>query len=162
MDAMHDEQLIAQLRAAGARVTAAGSRLLEARSAMACLERCASVLRDAGLYPVFMTAVHTDPSFVLYYQFAAWDSRVRVMLSTVASGDGRAESLTPVFPGLQWHEREARDMFGIIFNNHPDLRPLFVCDEDRDLHPLRKDAQRLKTPEQLGCADHPEPTGHAS
>jgi NADH:ubiquinone oxidoreductase subunit C len=106
-----------------------------------------------------MTAVHTDPAFVLYYQFAGAECTFRVMLSAPADLENRARSLTPLFPGLQWHEREARDMFGIIFDNHPDLRPLFICDEDRDLHPLRKAAGSLKTPEQLGLTARPDTSG---
>jgi len=159
------DKLIEELRAAGASVTSVDAHLrgfhLQARASMAILERCAAVLRDAGLYPVFMTAVHTDPAFVLYYQFAAADRNVRVMLSAPVETEKRAHSLTPLFPGLQWHEREARDMFGIIFDNHPDLRPLFICDEDRDLHPLRKAAGSLKTPEQLGLTARPDIGGEA-
>jgi len=156
---MPDTTLMA-LKAAGARVRAEGS-LIEAGVDTAILKRCALVLRDAGMYPVFMTAVHTEAGFMLCYQFALWDSPCRVLVSTPAKNDGRAVSLTPLFPGLQWHEREARDMFGIIFENHPDLRPLLLCDEDRDLQPLRKDPARLKTPEQLTRAEHTDPDEQA-
>lgn len=146
------DDLLEKLRACNAHITPADMPL-EVRVAMSALEQAASILRDAKLYPVFMTAVHTDPDFALYYQFAAWDRPLRVLLSTIAEPGERALSLTPLFPGLQWQEREARDMFGITFEGHPDMRPLLMCDEDRDLHPLRKHPERLKTLAQLTSAD---------
>ncbi|MQT12292.1 NADH-quinone oxidoreductase subunit C [Segnochrobactrum spirostomi] len=47
-------------------------------------------------------------------------------------------SLTPVFPGADWFEREAYDLYGILFSGHPDLRRL-LTDYGFDGHPLRKD-----------------------
>lgn len=160
------DTLMEELRAAGADVTAVDASQrgfhLQVRAGKDCFECCAAILRDANLYPVFMTAVHAQPHFLLHYQFAAAEQNFRVMLSAPADLENRARSLTQLFPALQWHEREAHEMFGIVFENHPDLRPLFLCDEDRGLHPLRKDTGRLKTPEQLGCAFKPGTAGEAS
>ncbi len=50
----------------------------------------------------------------------------------------RALSLIPVYPGANWHEREAREMFGVTFDEHPDLRNLYLPG-DFEGHPLRKD-----------------------
>jgi NADH-quinone oxidoreductase subunit C len=47
-------------------------------------------------------------------------------------------TLRGVFPGADWHEREAHDFFGIRFAGHPNLEP-FLLPEDADYHPLRKD-----------------------
>jgi len=47
-------------------------------------------------------------------------------------------SLTPVFGGADWHERETYDLFGIRFTGHPDPRRLFL-EDDFPGHPLRKD-----------------------
>lgn len=47
-------------------------------------------------------------------------------------------TISTVFPGANWHEREAHDFFGIRFIGHPDLSP-FLLPEDADYHPLRKD-----------------------
>jgi NADH-quinone oxidoreductase subunit C len=47
-------------------------------------------------------------------------------------------TLSQVFPGANWHERETHDFFGIRFLGHPDLSP-FLLPEDADYHPLRKD-----------------------
>ena len=156
------DDLLEKLRACDAHITKTSPQqgaVLHARIATSDLKQAATVLRDAGMYPVFMTAVHTDPHFALVYQFAALDRPMRVLLATTAAPDGRAPSLTHLFPGMQWHEREARDMFGIVFEGNPDMRPLLMCDEDRDLHPLRKDPQRLKTLEQLKGAERASADG---
>jgi len=47
-------------------------------------------------------------------------------------------TLSGVFPGANWHERETHDFFGIRFTGHPDLTP-FLLPEDATFHPLRKD-----------------------
>jgi len=49
-------------------------------------------------------------------------------------------TISPVFPGADWHERETHDFFGITFTGHPNLKP-FLLPEDADYHPLRKDYQ---------------------
>ncbi len=155
MSIMPDD-LLEKLRACDAHITTTSplqGSVLHVMITTAALKQAAMVIRDAGMYPVFMTAVHADPQCALVYQFAASDRNMRVLLATTVAPDGRAPSLTPLFPGMQLHEREARDMFGIVFEGHPDMRPLLMCDEDRDLYPLRKDPQRLKTLEQLKGAD---------
>jgi len=49
-------------------------------------------------------------------------------------------TISGVFPGANWHEREAHDFFGIVFQGHPQLEPLLLP-EDATYHPLRKDFQ---------------------
>ena len=47
-------------------------------------------------------------------------------------------TISKVFPGANWHERETHDFFGICFAGHPSLLP-FLLPEDATYHPLRKD-----------------------
>jgi NADH-quinone oxidoreductase subunit C len=47
-------------------------------------------------------------------------------------------TISAVFPGADWHERETHDFFGIRFTGNPNLTP-FLLPEDADYHPLRKD-----------------------
>ena len=64
------------------------------------------------------------------------NQRVRVKLST---GEGvPVPSATDLHPGANWFEREAWDMFGILFSGHPDLRRI-LTDYGFEGHPLRKD-----------------------
>ncbi len=48
------------------------------------------------------------------------------------------DSVTDIWPGAEWPEREVYDMFGIRFRNHPDLRRILMW-RDFPAHPLRKD-----------------------
>jgi NADH-quinone oxidoreductase subunit C len=65
--------------------------------------------------------------------------RWRVILKTdVDDATMRVESWVPVYPGADWHEREAWEMFGFVFDGHPSLRHLYLPSEFEG-HPLRKD-----------------------
>ncbi|SPE62903.1 NADH-quinone oxidoreductase subunit C [Verrucomicrobia bacterium] len=54
------------------------------------------------------------------------------------AGQARVPSLTPVWRGAEFQEREAFDLFGIVFEGHPDLRRILMWDEFKDF-PMRKD-----------------------
>ncbi|MFN3483468.1 MAG: NADH-quinone oxidoreductase subunit C, partial [Rhabdaerophilum calidifontis] len=62
----------------------------------------------------------------------------RVRVKVEAGEQDSVPSVTGVFPGANWFEREAYDMYGIVFTGHPDLRRL-LTDYGFQGHPLRKD-----------------------
>ena len=64
------------------------------------------------------------------------NQRIRVRVTT--DEDTPVPSATEVFPGAEWFEREAYDMYGILFTGHPDLRRI-LTDYGFDGYPLRKD-----------------------
>jgi NADH-quinone oxidoreductase subunit C len=66
---------------------------------------------------------------------AGWGVTIKADLP---NDDASIASLIPVFPGANWHEREAHEMFGILFNGHPDLRNIYLP-TDFEGYPLRKD-----------------------
>jgi NADH-quinone oxidoreductase subunit C len=62
--------------------------------------------------------------------------RIRVRVTTDELSP--VPSITDIFPGANWFEREAYDLYGILFSGHPDLRRL-LTDYGFDGHPMRKD-----------------------
>ncbi|HLF14306.1 MAG TPA: NADH-quinone oxidoreductase subunit C [Bacteroidota bacterium] len=65
------------------------------------------------------------------------------MKTDLPASDPRVPTVSDIWPTANWHEREAWDMFGIVFMNHPDPRRILLP-EDYPGHPLRKD---FKVPE---------------
>lgn len=87
--------------------------------------------------------------YELIYVF--WSHINRILLQLRVSLEGAApevDSVCDIFPGLEWHERETREMFGIGFRGHPDLRLLLLPEELNGKYPLRKsfktDRSRLR------------------
>ena len=80
-----------------------------------------------------------DPRFWAVYELrsVAHAHRLRIKVG-LPDEDPRVPSVTPLFPTADWHERETWDLFGIVFDGHPDLRRIEMPD-NWEGHPLRKD-----------------------
>lgn len=61
-----------------------------------------------------------------------------MMRARLGSGAPRCPTLTSLYRGADWMERECYDMFGVVFEGHPDLRRILLP-QDWEGHPLRKD-----------------------
>jgi NADH-quinone oxidoreductase subunit C len=79
-----------------------------------------------------------DERFDVVYHLLSPQKNVRIRLKVRTDDEIPVPSITPVFPGADWYEREAYDFFGILFSGHPDLRRI-LTDYGFDGHPLRKD-----------------------
>ena len=80
-----------------------------------------------------------EPRFELVYLLVSLEHRHRLRLKVRLQGnDARAPTVTGVWPAANWLEREVWDLFGIVFDGHPDPRRLLMP-EDWDGFPLRKD-----------------------
>jgi NADH-quinone oxidoreductase subunit C len=92
------------------------------------------------------------PRFEVVYHFLslAQNRRLRVKVP-VPEEDPQVPSLVSHWPGANWLEREAWDMFGILFQGHPDLRRILMYDEFEG-HPLRKDYPYRKRQPLIGKA----------
>jgi NADH-quinone oxidoreductase subunit C len=73
------------------------------------------------------------------YDYNHWDECCRVVVRTFLPREApEVPTISTVYTGANWHERETHDFFGIKFLGHPDLSP-FLLPEDADYHPLLKD-----------------------
>jgi NADH-quinone oxidoreductase subunit C len=76
--------------------------------------------------------------FDVVYHLLSPRQNVRIRLKVQADEETLVPSLTPVYPGADWYERETYDLYGVLFSGHPDLRRL-LTDYGFEGHPLRKD-----------------------
>ena len=95
-------------------------------------------------YLTDVTAVeYRDPELPLevVWQLRSLDRRadLRVKAMLEKSGPLEVESVWDLWKGADWMEREAYDMFGIVFTGHPDLRRLLMWETYAEGYPLRKD-----------------------
>lgn len=76
--------------------------------------------------------------FEVVYQFLSMTHNKRMRLKVCIKEGEEVPSIISAFPSANWYEREAFDLYGIIFTGHPDLRRI-LTDYSFDGHPLRKD-----------------------
>jgi NADH-quinone oxidoreductase subunit C len=91
------------------------------------------------LTAVDMLRLRTTPRFDVVVHLYSLSNRVRLRLKTGCDEGEAVPSLVPVWNGANWMEREAYDMFGIIFEGHPNLRRMLMPDDWDEGFPLRKD-----------------------
>ena len=77
--------------------------------------------------------------FEVVYNLYSLKYRHRIRIKAlVPANNPSIDSVVSIWNGANWHEREACDMFGVVFNGHPDLRRILMP-EDWEGYPLRKD-----------------------
>jgi NADH-quinone oxidoreductase subunit C len=79
-----------------------------------------------------------DERFDVVYHLLSPKQNLRVRVKLTTDEDQPVLSLTGLFPGAVWYEREAYDLYGILFSGNPDLRRI-LTDYGFDGYPLRKD-----------------------
>jgi NADH-quinone oxidoreductase subunit C len=80
-----------------------------------------------------------EPRFELNYQLLSMEKVLKLRLRVKLPGaDPTLQTVTPIWPTANWHEREVFDLFGVRFQGHPDLRRI-LKPEQWEGHPLRKD-----------------------
>jgi NADH-quinone oxidoreductase subunit C len=110
------------------------------------LRRITEYLRDEpGLEFNFLSDISVVdrlpavPRFEMNYHLLSIPNRKTLRLRVWVPGpDPVVDSMTPIYPTANWHEREVFDLFGVRFEGHPELRRILLPD-DWEGYPLRKD-----------------------
>ena len=104
----------------------------------------ARLLNEAGFTLEAVTGVDwiKEEQMEVVYDYSRTDGQLcRVAVRTrVSRSELEVPTISEVYPGANWHERETHEFFGIRFQGHPNLVPLLLP-EDADFHPLLKDFQ---------------------
>ena len=79
-----------------------------------------------------------EQRFEIIYILLSMKKNKRIVLRTFIDENESLDSIIQIFKASDWYERECYDLFGIKFNNHPDLRRI-MTDYNFEGHPLRKD-----------------------
>jgi NADH-quinone oxidoreductase subunit C len=96
-----------------------------------------NVLSD--ITAVDMLKLRPTPRFDVAVMLYSLKNRVRLRLKAGVNDGESVPSLVPIWNGANWLERETYDMFGIIFEGHPNLKRILLADDWDEGFPLRKD-----------------------
>jgi len=105
----------------------------------------AGLMLEEEYFLVFVSAVPVSPTLELIYQFAHFSCQSRIVGRLFLGEDAGVPTISDIYQGANWHEREAKDFFGIIFHDHPNLEPLVLPEGSEDLKPLLKSEDKLKS-----------------
>lgn len=95
--------------------------------------------------------------FEILYNIVNLEKNIRIRVKAMLKGEfPEVESVTSLWPSANWYEREAYDMMGIRFRNHPDLRRMYLP-EDFEYYPLRKEFPQLGIPGSLPLPEKDPP-----
>ncbi|KQM12340.1 NADH dehydrogenase [Methanomassiliicoccales archaeon RumEn M1] len=115
-------------------------RLYMAADRSVLFELCKLLKDELGFdHCSLVSGVDYCDKFQTVYHITSYTSNITVeIVVDLPHDEPEVDSVTPLWAGANWHERETYDMFGIIFKGHPNLRRLLLP-EDYKFFPMRKD-----------------------
>ena len=117
-----------------------GARAVARRSASFCKDEPRVQLNFlTDLTAVDMLRLRENPRFDVVAQLYSLPNRIRLRLKAGVDDGEPVPSLVPLWNGANWLERECYDMFGIVFEGHPNLKRMLLPDDWDEGFPLRKD-----------------------
>jgi NADH-quinone oxidoreductase subunit C len=99
---------------------------------------------DEEPYPLLMSLhgcdyLPSEPRLGIHYHLLSMERTERLNVKTrVGTGEASVPTVVDIFPGADFQEREVFDMFGVVFDGHPDMRRILMP-EDYEGHPQRRD-----------------------
>jgi len=116
-------------------ITVAAVRI---RDVMAFLKESEALFYDLLLDLAGVDFAGRSPRFMIAYLLHSTRLNKKIRIKTMVAEGASVDTVSDIWKSADWMEREVYDMFGIGFNNHPDLRRILLTD-DFVGHPLRKD-----------------------
>jgi NADH-quinone oxidoreductase subunit C len=102
------------------------------------VEALAKAALEADCFLESITAADFTEGVQIIYQFNSFSSVSRTLVRVQLARDESVSTISSIYDAALWYEREVFDLYGIRFDNHPDLRRILLP-EDADFHPLLKD-----------------------
>jgi Ni,Fe-hydrogenase III component G len=103
------------------------------------------LFQDLALRFIIATGIDSDSCFEVLYHYSNDETGCVVTVKAFIRDreNPSIESITPILPAADWIEREMRDILGIDFINHPNLRRLILSDDwPEGVYPLRKEVKK--------------------
>jgi NADH-quinone oxidoreductase subunit C len=103
-----------------------------------------------------------DKRYNVVYFLYSLSNKFKLRINVPIDENETLPTITTLWDSADWYERETYDMFGIIFENHPDLRRFYMPEDFKDpqtgepLHPLRKDFPLMGIEDSLPLPKFPE------
>ncbi|MFH1848249.1 MAG: NADH-quinone oxidoreductase subunit C [Candidatus Omnitrophota bacterium] len=100
------------------------------------------IFKDLGLRFAIASGIDTPAGFEILYHFSHDKTGKMITLKTLIKDkkNPRIKSITPIFVGAEWIEREMWELLGIEFEGHPNLTRLLIDESlPEDFHPLRQE-----------------------
>ncbi|MBI5444858.1 MAG: NADH-quinone oxidoreductase subunit C [Deltaproteobacteria bacterium] len=105
----------------------------------------ARALREKGFLLRDLAGVDGTPEMMVVYHFCHPRENCAVQgRALIPREKPELPTIHEVYPGANWHEREAHDFHGIVFRGHPDLSPLILPEDAGDLRPLLKSEANVR------------------
>jgi len=114
------------------------------------IRELASVLYKNSYMLLFVTAVHIEPHPAVIYQFVNPESKFRIRARVFCSEKRSIPTISDIFNGASWYEREAMEFFGLDFEGLKDKRTLILDESDKGLNPLLKKEGKALSAEETG------------
>jgi NADH-quinone oxidoreductase subunit C len=102
------------------------------------MEALARAAREADCFLESITAADFSEGVQIVYQFNSYYTVARTLVRVQLARNESIPTISTIYDAALWYEREVFDLYGIRFDDHPDLRRILLP-EDADFHPLLKD-----------------------